>query len=75
MKLRQMINNSYAISDPTSSLLNIHNYLYRPKDMNEVNKLVREQIKINRMIMTGKEMLKNDYGCTYKEKVDDKLIK
>lgn len=56
-KLRKLLNSSYDIPDPISSIVNLQNYLYKPSDVHEVNKLVREQIKINRLVTTGKEML------------------
>lgn len=60
-RLRKLLHNSYDMPDPISSLINVQSYLYKPSDIHEVNRLVREQIKINRLVMTGKEML--NYKC------------
>jgi len=63
IRIRQLISSSYDVPDPVTSLLNIHAHLYKPSDINEVNKLVREQIKINKLIITGKDMLKCNCIC------------
>jgi hypothetical protein len=62
-KLRKLLHSSYDMPDPVSSLINIQNYLYRPSDVHEVNRLVREQIKIHRLISIGKDMLNTQCGC------------
>lgn len=56
IQLNKIMNNTNI--EPMSSLLNIQNYIYTDSDINEVRRLVREQIKINKMMSVGKSMLK-----------------
>jgi len=57
MQLHKIMNNTNI--EPISSLLNIQSYVYTDSDINEVRRLIREQIKLNKMMSIGKSMLKN----------------
>lgn len=65
-QLHTLLKMSYKTHEPISLLINVNDYLHKQSDIDEVNRLVREQIKINRMILTGKEMLNNQCGCPKK---------
>ena len=56
-KLRKLLNNKYTIPDPISSMINIKDYTDKASDIDEINRLVREQIKINKLILRGKDIL------------------
>ncbi len=60
-KLRKLLNNNlpemYDI--PDASII----YSYKPSDAKEINLLVRQQIKLNKLMMTGKEMLNKECNC------------
>ncbi|WP_396189523.1 hypothetical protein [Flavobacterium sp.] len=49
------MNTAYSIPEPVSVFLNVQQY--KETDIYEIKRLVREQIKINKMINTGKNML------------------
>jgi hypothetical protein len=55
MKLHKLMNNVYSIPEPVSIFLNVQQY--KESDIYEIKRLVREQIKINKMITTGKNMI------------------
>jgi hypothetical protein len=38
-------------------MLNIHNYVYKDSDIADVRHVIKEQIKLNKMIKVGKTML------------------
>jgi hypothetical protein len=44
--------------DHVSSLLNIQSYVYTESDIDEARRLIKEQIKLNKMMIVGKSMLK-----------------
>ena len=53
-KLMQIQNNA---SEPISSIINIQHYLFKDSDVTEVKRLVREQIKINKLMIVGRSMI------------------
>jgi hypothetical protein len=53
-KLMQIQNNA---SEPISSIINIQHYLFKDSDVIEVKRLVREQIKINKLMIVGRSMI------------------
>ncbi len=44
--------------EPMTSLLNIQSYVYTESDVSEAKRLVREQIKLNKMMKIGNSMVK-----------------
>jgi hypothetical protein len=54
-KMHKLMNTAYSIPEPVSVFLNVQQY--KETDIYEIKRLVREQIKINKMINTGKNML------------------
>jgi hypothetical protein len=63
-KLRKLLNNSYNVPDPVSStMLGIENYMYDPSNFKDIHRLVQEQIKINKLMTVGKDMLNRDCNC------------
>lgn len=56
-RLHKLLKTPYSMPEPMSSFINVRDYLYNPSDIQQVNQLVREQIKINKMISTGKDIL------------------
>lgn len=56
-QLHKLIHNT-SIADPICTFLNLQQYVYDEKDMYKVKMLIKEQIKINKMIIIGRNMLK-----------------
>lgn len=60
IKLRKLLNSSYTLSshnDPIASFLSMQDNVYNPVDAKELNRLVKEQIKLNKMMLIGKHIL------------------
>jgi len=56
-RLHKLLKTPYSMPEPMSSFINVRDYLYNPSDIQQVNQLVREQIKINKLILRGKDIL------------------
>jgi hypothetical protein len=44
-------------------MLGIENYMYDPSNFKDIHRLVQEQIKINKLMTVGKDMLNRDCNC------------
>ena len=58
-QLHKLMKNANNIPEPICTIINLQTFLYKPSDINEVNRLIREQIKINKIVSVGKDILKN----------------
>jgi hypothetical protein len=54
-QLHKLMNTAYTVPEPVSVILNYH--LCKDSDIDEIKRLVREQIKINKMIGVGRTMI------------------
>jgi hypothetical protein len=55
-QLHKLVHNNVA--EHVCTFLNLQDYVYDKKDITKVKLLVKEQIKINKMIIVGRNMLK-----------------
>jgi hypothetical protein len=56
-QLNKLIHNT-SIPDPVCTFLNLQQYVYNEENTSKVKILIQEQIKINKMIIIGRNMLK-----------------
>lgn len=66
-QLHKLIKNAHNIPEPIGIIINLQSYLYKPSDIKEVNRLINEQIKINKIVTAGKDILR---GEQYKNKIE-----